>query len=174
MDVVTGPDNLREQELTRLVEEYQTSLRRMCYVILRDEELAKDAVQETFLKAWRHWESFREESAEKTWLTRIAINTCKDIRRTAWFRRARQSLSLDAAKKYGKPDPYRDDTVIQAIRRLSDRDRKALLLRYYQQLSVRETAQVLGVSESSAASRINRAKGHLRELLKGWWFDDED
>ena len=131
-------------------------------------------MQETFLKAWRHWESFREESAEKTWLTRIAINTCKDIRRTAWFRRARQSLSLDAAKKYGKPDPYRDDTVIQAIRRLSDRDREALLLRYYQQLSVRETAQVLGVSESSAASRIHRAKGHLRELLKGWWFDDED
>ena len=131
-------------------------------------------MQETFLKAWRHRESFREESAEKTWLTRIAINTCKDIRRTAWFRRARQSLSLDAAKKSGKPDPYRDDTVIQAIRRLSDRDREALLLRYYQQLSVRETAQVLGVSESSAASRIHRAKGHLRELLKGWWFDDED
>ena len=147
---------------------------RLAYLYLGDLALAEDAVQETFLKAWRHWESFREESAEKTWLTRIAINTCKDIRRTAWFRRAHHTLSLDAAEKYGRPDPYRDDTFIQAIRRLSDRDREALLLRYYQQLSVRETAQVLGVSESSAASRINRAKGHLREMLKGWWFDDED
>lgn len=163
-----------ESQLTALMSVHRTSLVRLAYLYLGDSALAEDAVQETFLKAWRHWESFREESAEKTWLTRIAINTCKDIRRTAWFRRARQSLSLDAAKKYGKPDPYRDDTVIQAIRRLSDRDREALLLRYYQQLSVRETAQVLGVSESSAASRINRAKGHLRELLKGWWFDDED
>ena len=163
-----------ESQLTAPMSAHRTSLVRLAYLYLGDSALAEDAVQETFLKAWRHWESFREESAEKTWLTRIAINTCKDIRRTAWFRRARQSLSLDAAKKYGKPDPYRDDTVIQAIRRLSDRDREALLLRYYQQLSVRETAQVLGVSESSAASRINRAKGHLRELLKGWWFDDED
>ena len=163
-----------ESQLTALMSAHRTSLVRLAYLYLGDSALAEDAVQETFLKAWRHWESFREESAEKTWLTRIAINTCKDIRRTAWFRRARQSLSLDAAKKYGKPDSYRDDTVIQAICRLSDRDREALLLRYYQQLSVRETAQVLGVSESSAASRIHRAKGHLRELLKGWWFDDED
>ena len=53
MGVVMGPDSNREQKLTRLVEQYQTSLCRMCYAILRDEELAKDAVQETFLKVYR-------------------------------------------------------------------------------------------------------------------------
>lgn len=115
-----------EQQLTALMSAHRTSLVRLAYLYLGDLALAEDAVQETFLKAWRHWESFRKESAEKTWLTRIAINTCKDIRRTAWFRRAHHTLSLDAAEKYGRPDPYRDDTVIQAIRRLSDRDREAV------------------------------------------------
>ena len=70
-----------ESQLTALMSAHRTSLVRLAYLYLGDSALAEDAVQETFLKAWRHWESFREESAEKTWLTRIAINTCKDIRR---------------------------------------------------------------------------------------------
>lgn len=82
----TGPDDLRRQELTRLVQQYQTNLRRTCYAILRDEELAKDAVQETFLKAYRTMDAFRGACSEKTWLMHIAVNTCRDIRRSAWLR----------------------------------------------------------------------------------------
>lgn len=164
----------REARFAGLMAMHRTWLVRLAYLYLGDLALAEDAVQDTFLKAWTHWEEFRADSSEKTWLTRIAINTCKDIRRTAWFRRARQALSLEVADHTRAPDPYRDDSVIQAIRRLPDRDRQVILLRYYQELSVRETAQVLGISESSAASRIHRAKDRLREALKGWWFNDED
>lgn len=72
-----------EQTLNRLVERYQTDLLRMCYLNLRDAELARDAVQETFLKAYRSMEHFRGDCQEKTWLMRIAINTCRDMRRCA-------------------------------------------------------------------------------------------
>ena len=63
------------QTFTQLVESYQPMLIKMCYVYLRDAEQARDAVQETFLKAYRSITAFRGECSEKTWLTRIAINT---------------------------------------------------------------------------------------------------
>ena len=60
-----------------------------------DRGLAEDAVQETYLKAYQHWADFRAESSEKTWLFRIAINTCRDIRRSAWFRHRDRRLTPD-------------------------------------------------------------------------------
>lgn len=53
---------------------YEIPIRRMCCIYLRDEQLAADAVQETFLKAYLALDKFRGEASEKTWLTRIAIN----------------------------------------------------------------------------------------------------
>ena len=87
-------DVSREQELARLVDAYQSSLRRMCCAILRDRTLAEDAVQETFLKAYKALDTFRKESSEKTWLMRIAINTCRDFRPAAEAKRGYTSALL--------------------------------------------------------------------------------
>ncbi len=76
MERVKGPDILRDQALTQMVNEYQSILLRPCYVMLHDQEQAKDAVQETFLRAYKGWSNFRGASSEKTWLVRIAVNIC--------------------------------------------------------------------------------------------------
>ena len=81
---VKGPD--MPELFERLVETYQTPLRRLCCVMLKDVHLADDAVQETFLKAYRALNDFRRESSGKTWLTRIAVNTCRDMMKSRWFR----------------------------------------------------------------------------------------
>ena len=93
MEAVRGPDSIQcaaaaspEIILTRLVETYQTPLMHICYMILHDEALAEDAVQETFLKAYKGYEAFRGESQERTWLMSIAINVCRDMNRSAWLR----------------------------------------------------------------------------------------
>ncbi|MEG2356821.1 MAG: sigma-70 family RNA polymerase sigma factor, partial [Clostridia bacterium] len=86
MEVVTGPDSIRDQRLEQLVEQYQQVVLRMCYLYLHDAEQAKDATQESFLKAYLALGAFRGECSDKTWLMRIAINTCRDMRRSAWFR----------------------------------------------------------------------------------------
>ena len=65
----------RQIRLTRLVKAHQGLLLRICYVKLADAELARDAVQETFLKAFRALDDFRGEASERTWLIRIAVNT---------------------------------------------------------------------------------------------------
>ena len=72
-------ENEATEILNRLVEQYQTPLRRMCFIMLRDEELAKDAVQDTFLKVYKNIDVFRGECSEKTWLMQIAVNTCREI-----------------------------------------------------------------------------------------------
>ena len=166
-------DAEREQELCRLMAQYKTQLMRLCYLYLGDQSLAEDAVQETFLKAYAHLDAFRGESKEITWLTRIAINTCKDMRRTSWLRVFRFYLPLDQIKNNSKHDTYADDTVLQAVIHLPERDKQVILLRYYQQFKIAEIAQILGVPESNISSRLFRAKARLRDALKGWYFDEE-
>ena len=86
MTAVTGAEISREEAFTRMVTQYQGAIRRMCCLYLCDSAAAEDAVQETFLKAYRRMDAFRGESAERTWLMSIAINTCKDMNRSAWLR----------------------------------------------------------------------------------------
>ncbi|MEG2252621.1 MAG: sigma factor, partial [Clostridia bacterium] len=86
MEAVTGSGFFQEQAFCQLVTQYQLPLLRMCCIYLHDKSLAEDAVQETFLKAFKAISTFRGECSEKTWLMRIAINTCHDIKRSGWFR----------------------------------------------------------------------------------------
>lgn len=167
MEVVKGPDSIRNQEFTQLVEQYQTTLRRMCYAILRDEELAKDAVQEAFFKAYQSMGAFRGDCSEKTWLMRIAVNTCRDVRRSAWFRRIDGRISLE-----NLPEPtvqLKDDHVelTLAIMRLPQKLKEVTLLYYYQNMTMREVADALGISLSTVSKRLDRAHAKLRTLLEG-------
>ena len=92
METVKGPDS-KEERMERMVALYQLPLLRLCILYLHDEELAKDAVQETFIKAYRNLDGFRSEASEKTWLTRIAVNTCKSVYRSGWFRHVDRSVT---------------------------------------------------------------------------------
>ena len=155
-------DAQREQELAQLMADYKTQLMRIAYMYLGDEALAEDAVQDTFIKAYNHMDRFRGESSKKTWLTRIIINTCKDARKSAWFRNRAHTTTLDAVPEQGQTDTYSDDTVLQAVMNLSERDKQMILLRFYQEMTVPEIAKVLRIPVSNATSRLNRAKAHLR------------
>ena len=76
--------------LDGVITRWEKTLLRLCFVILGDEALAQDAVQETFFKAWKNRARFRGDASEKTWLTRIAVNTCRDLNKSAWRRHTDQ------------------------------------------------------------------------------------
>ena len=159
----------RRRWLGEAMSQYGESLLRMCYSYLGDRSLAEDAVQETFLKAWKGFVRFRGESSERTWLMRIAINTCRDIRRGAWFRYIDRSVSLDQLSDLEVSFDTRDDAVTKAVMKLRPRLREAVLLRWYQGLSAEETAQALGISRSTAYERLNRAQAILKRELEEWY-----
>ena len=166
METVTGPDSM-EKNLERMVAVYQLPLLRLCYAYLHDEELARDAVQETFIKAYRGMNQFRHQSSEKTWLNRIAINTCKDMRRTAWFRQVDRRITLDMLPEPAAPVDQRDESLTEAIMNLPIKLKEVALLCWLQGMSYNEAADTLGVTHQAVSSRLNRARKKLRAVLEG-------
>lgn len=157
----------QEGALIRLMRQYEKDVLKVCTVYLRDLTLAEDAAQETFFKAYRAMDRFQGGSSEKTWLMRIAINTCKDIRRGTWFRHMDRSVSLDKLPEPAVP-PQADSVLITLeVMRLPAKEREVVLLRYYQNMTLAEVAQVLGISATAVAKRLKRAHAHLDPVLKG-------
>ena len=167
MIVVKRADNIESPDalIARLVQEYQVPLRRMCCIWLKDAALAEDAVQETFVKAWRAALSFRGECSEKTWLMRIAINVCRNIRRDAWFRFVDRRITPEQLPlQSASPE---DRALVETVMNLRYRHREVVLLYYYQGMSLREISEVLGIAASTISTRLKKAREKLRHELKG-------
>lgn len=155
----------REDILRRLMNDYEIPIRRMCCVYLRDEQLASDAVQETFLKAYLALETFRGDSSEKTWLMRIAVNTCHSMRRTGWMRFIDRRISLDKLPEPAVHADYGLSELTLEIMRLPQKLIDVVMLHDYQGFTIRETGELLGIPHQTAASRISRAHRMLRFAL---------
>lgn len=167
MEAVKDPDSRRDQTIERLIAQHQTSLLRLCYVQLQDQALAEDAVQETFLKAYKGFDSFRGDSSEKTWLTRIAVNTCRDFQRGGWFKHTDRWVTPDMLP-VGTVQPDTEDLDLSlAVMKLPRKMREAILLYYYQDMSTEEIAETLGIAQSSVSNRLRRGREKLRKLLEG-------
>ena len=164
----------REEMLANIVAQYEVTLLRTCYMYLRDRNLAEDATQETFLKAYKALDTFRGESSEKTWLMKIAINTCRDIRRNAWFRYMDRSVEIERLPLPARTDEWADaDELTQAILKLPARYKEVILLYFYQDMTIREIAGVLDIAHSTVGKRIKTACRKLRKMLGKEALEDE-
>lgn len=166
-------DTERSQRTTELMTRYGTDIKRFCLLQLRDASQAEDAAQDVFIKAWRALSTFRGDSCEKTWLLHIAANTCRDYQRTGWFRFMDRRVTPEDMER-GTAFEFPDDSLSKAITELPALLRQAVTLRYFEELSIREMTQVLGVSEATAKRRIRKANVLLKRQLKEWYDDEKD
>ena len=167
MDAVKDPDSQRDQAIERLIIQYQTPLLRLCFIQLQDRVLAEDAVQETFLKAFRGYAKFRGDCSEKTWLTRIAVNTCRDFQRGGWYKHIDRRITPEMLPVGGvQPDTDELD-LSMAVMKLPRKVREAILLYYYQDMNTEEIAEALGISQSSVSNRLQRGREKLQIMLEG-------
>ena len=155
-----------EEALRRLMLTWEVPVRRMCCVYLRDEELARDAVQETFLKAYRGLEGFRGESSEQTWLMRIAINTCRDMRKAAWFRYIDRRVTLEKLPEPAADVSWEQTDLTLDVMKLPPRLLDVVLLHFYQGMTVREIGAALGVPYQTVTSRLKAACRKLRMQME--------
>jgi len=165
---------------------YTLSLR-----ILRNEHDAEDVTQQAFLSAVEHLKDFREESSFATWLSRIATYAAlKVIRKrkgldTVSFEAATEPASADEPAHFPEfiadwrqsPEELveRNETrrlLDEALTQLDEKHRLVFLLRDVDGLSVRETAQALGLSEANVKVRLLRARLQLREVLTRAFGDE--
>ena len=171
MEAVKVNDSRPKDMLERLILEHEVSLKRLCYFYLHDRALAEDAVQETFLKAYRFLKDFRGEANERTYLTRIAINTCKDMLRTGWLRHMDRRVTPEELPARQETDPYHRE-VAAAVMNLPWKLREVTLLYYYQGMTMPEIAEILHISQPAVTGRLKRAREHLKKELKGDGIDE--
>lgn len=158
----------------RLMTEHGDYITRLCFLYLGDEMEAQDAAQETFLKALTSFQSFRGDSTERTWLSRIAINTSKDLLRSPWRKRVKgEDALLNIQCPQEDWEPY-DDTVLSAVMNLPPKYKDVIVLFYYQELSLKEIAHALSLPQPTVSTHLMRARNRLSHQLKGWYFNEED
>lgn len=157
---------ITEEKMKSLVESYSGDLLKLCTLYLKDQHLAEDALQDTYIKVWQKYHTYDETlSSEKTWITRIAINTCKNYLRTSWFRKMNTSdfMEIVGQDEYIVVDESVD--MMNAILSLKEKYRSVLLLYYYEEYTVKDISEILNMKQSTVLSLLQRGRGQLKEIL---------
>ena len=150
-----------------LVETSIAGLEAVARLILRDHELARDAVQDAYIRAWRDLPGLRDPDRFGPWLHRLTVNACLDAVR----RRRRRPIEVDltpiAAPSIGdETERVADrDQLDRGFRLLGHDQRAVLVLHYYVGMSVPMLADTLGIPLGTAQSRLGRALSALRESI---------
>ena len=156
-----------------LLEEYVPRVYRFALRLTNNHQDAEDLTQETCLRAWRHRGCLRDVAAVRVWLFTIAANLWRDrLRRHK--RRPRAIETLDDDQRAPTPPPERglmaqedQDRVVEALERLPPRQREVLYLHAWEQLSLGEIAEVLGISVDAVKASLSLARRRMRQ-----WFDN--
>ena len=161
-----------QQSFHALMERYRTALSRTSYLTTRDNELAKDVVQETLVQVWRSLPSYRPSGSFRAWVLKILVNQS----RRQYRRKRLETVPLDAAREMRSDEEGPHDAaqreedhqqVRDALDGLSNDHREVLILRYFSELTVPEIAQALSCREGTVKSRLSRAQDRLRQILTG-------
>ncbi|MBU5313036.1 sigma-70 family RNA polymerase sigma factor [Tissierella carlieri] len=161
---------LAEEHFNNLIDKYGTEILRLCYLYLKDYQLAEDACQDTFLKVYSNFHKFNELSTEKTWITKICINTCKNYLRNPWKRKVKlenRELVQNEISDQEIFDELEKSELFSSIMNLKQTYKEIILMYYYQQLSVKEISQILDISESNAFTRLSRVRQFLKDKIGG-------
>lgn len=137
------------------------------YMGKRDE--AEDAVQNVFVKLWNSKTDFDNDEHIDKWLSKVCINECK---KTLKYMLRHNSVSLEEATTYPVFDKDSYFEVYNAVQSLKKNDRLVIHLFYYEQLSVKEIAALLHLSENAVKTRLHRARSTLKILLGEEWLND--
>jgi RNA polymerase sigma-70 factor (ECF subfamily) len=158
----TGPEV--EPDLAVLTQALHPRLVGLLALYTGDRHLAEDLAQETLIRLHQHWPSVQAHPSPEAWASRVAINLAGSWwRRRGAERRANQKVD---ARRSPLPVDHADVLAVRsAVGALSRRHRAVVVLRFYQGLSVRETAEVLGCPEGTVKSQTSSAIAELRRTL---------
>ncbi len=181
--LIKGAKNGDKECFRELVLLYQDQAYRIAYRMMGNQEDAKDATQESFIKIYRSLHTFKEESNFSTWMYRIVNNTCLDLLRK---RKRRKEIPIEGTggkdgEEYEIPieDPGDGPEVLLqakslqeamkiALWEISEEYRTAVILRDLEQFSYQEIAEIMKISQGTVKSRINRGRIQLREKLTAY------
>lgn len=155
---------------SRLVARHSAKILSVCVRVVGERAAAEDCAQETFLKLWRTADRWKPGAATfETWLYRVATNACIDR-----LRKRRPETAAEDAPDVADEAPLADAgliaaerrrTIDEALGRLPDRQRLAIVLCHFQEMSNAQAAAVMDVSVDALESLLSRARANLKEIL---------
>lgn len=153
-----------EQEVNRAIERYADTVRRICFVHLKNRADTEDIFQTVFVKYLLHGEPFASEEHERAWIIRVTLNACKDLLKS--FFRSR-TVPLEELTDRAMPAETEQREVLQALLALPVPYRDVIYLHYYEGYTAPEIAGILGKNVNTVYTRLTRARGLLRQALGG-------
>ncbi|HET7578778.1 MAG TPA: sigma-70 family RNA polymerase sigma factor [Bacillales bacterium] len=169
---------INEQTFESIMNEYGEELKRFILTYVKDPTVTDDLIQDVFLKVYLKFDRFEDRSAPRTWLYRIAINRCKDYFRSWHYQKVKVMQTFDLLQGKWERTPEdrvlkksKDNELAREILSLSPKYREVILLYYYRDFNVEETASLLGLKRSTVRTRMQRARAQLREKLGGEYLE---
>lgn len=157
------------EEYRRLVEKYQGAVYNLMLRMMSNREEARELTQETFVNAWKGLSGFRFEFRFFSWLYRIAVNLALNS-----LKKRKRNPGIDHLENL--PDdsengePLNQLLIKKAVSELKDKYKTPILLKYYEQLSYKEIASVVGIHEKRVRSRLYDARVLLKKKLEATGF----
>ena len=140
---------------------YGNPLYRLCFVMLRNESDAEDAVQETFIRYLQKAPRFEAPDHEKAWLITVAANQCRDLLR---FRKRHPQIDSDALPEVSARSS--DSGILEALMALPEKFRIVLTLYYVEEYHIDEIARIIGKTPSAVKMRLQKGRKLLEELYR--------
>lgn len=152
------------------MERWSDMILRVAYTWTGNPQDAQDVCQTVLLKMLTHPQRFDEPERERSFLLRVTINCCKDLKKSAW---ARKRVSLEAAADAAVTMPeVGESPVLEAVLALPEKYRQAVYLRYYEEYGVDEIAALMGCRAAQVSTWLYRGKAKLRTMLGGSYGEE--
>ncbi|MBL4931572.1 RNA polymerase sigma factor [Clostridium paridis] len=151
-----------KEAFIKVIKQHELTLYRVAKGILKLEEDTEDAIQNTIIKAYEKISTLKNDEYFKTWLIRILINESNLI-----IRKNKKLVPIEEieTEKY-HIDSYENIDITRAIEGLSENLRIVTLLFYYEDISIKDIAKILGIPEGTVRSRLTRARKELYEIMR--------
>jgi RNA polymerase sigma-70 factor (sigma-E family) len=155
----------RDAEFTAYLHARQPSLLRTAYLLTGDRHTAEDVLQTSLAKLYLAWDKVRDRDSVDAYVRRIMVNENNSLWRRPWKRREHTSDVMPDASYVDTYDDGRGAALWDVVQGLPPKARAVVVLRYYEQLSEAETADVLGISIGTVKSQCSRAIAAMRERV---------
>lgn len=158
--------SLDKHSFQELYKEHANFAIRSAMVITRNPELAKDAVQETFIRVYRNFSSYDANLPFEPWLYRILVNECNRLLKKEGSMLSYPQPNLENDERLSTSSDGNAADLIEAIQNMEDLYRIPLILKYIKGFSEKEISDILELNQNTVKSRLYKGRQNLRQLLE--------
>ena len=162
-------DSLRGNDFEEAAEKYRDHIYAVAFNFFRNSSDADDVVQDVLLKLYRSQREFESDEHVRNWLLRVAVNHCRKISVSSWFKKNIPLEEYAASLEYETPE---ESDLFFAVMALPKKYRIIVHLFYYEDYSTREIAEMLRLKEPTVRTRLLRARKLLKERLSDVWNEE--